>query len=733
MRKIKTKEFNVKSQSKRSNRARLRGFTLMELLVYIGVFSVASVFLTNILLTVTNISTRESATREVSSQLDTTLETIQQLIQQSSNIESATGSTLKLRMVDPTIDPTCITLDSESGVVKIAQGSNGVDLDACSTTKTDLTTNKVTTNILTFTKIDNIKYSATEEKDLAGHSVVNIDMAMTYNTTNPKYEIQRTLTSAVGRVSAATFDSDLLPDATGTRNIGTSALKWGTLNVNGAAYFGINAGSNVGIGTISPAKKLDIVNGIARENGYNLDVAGTDNLVLNGDFEMGRTDGWTSGGAPTVIAGGYSGNYALQITGSGGNTLSDDYIPVDPTRDVLQLEGYFKKTVAGVTPGKLYFGYMAYNAAKTAITTAPCGSYCYFAASAYVLPADGAWHKFSATTTGEGTAYPNFPVGTKYVRVLGLINYNSSADAVTLMDHISVRRINNGPLFVGNNFSSSNLLDQHQVSKIYTTNANYLILEPAASGNVGIGTTTPGAKLEVAGQVKITGGTPGAGKVLTSDANGLASWEVASSGSETINPIITTWSTYKHYFVTASTYNGNLGGLAGCDTKCNSDANKLTDKTYHCVRSSDSTWNVVGKVLYNTTYGSEVDKVACVGTACDTLSTVNHPQPDTRHIVYAIPSGTNIINYDYWPLATYNYKAESSDFWTTMETAHPTRKCGDYDPEYGSTFWIGGTSLWQGQIGHLLTTGLIGVWDYHGGSASSYSCGEIHNLLCVEN
>ena len=46
-----------------------------------------------------------------------------------------------------------------------------------------------------------------------------------------------------------------------------------------------------------------------------------------------------------------------------------------------------------------------------------------------------------------------------------------------------------------------------------------------STGNVGIGTTAPGAKLEVAGQVKITGGTPGAGKVLTSDASGLASWQ----------------------------------------------------------------------------------------------------------------------------------------------------------------------------------------------------------------
>ena len=45
------------------------------------------------------------------------------------------------------------------------------------------------------------------------------------------------------------------------------------------------------------------------------------------------------------------------------------------------------------------------------------------------------------------------------------------------------------------------------------------------NGNVGIGTANPEVELEVNGQVKITGGTPGSKKVLASDAAGLATWQ----------------------------------------------------------------------------------------------------------------------------------------------------------------------------------------------------------------
>lgn len=57
-----------------------------------------------------------------------------------------------------------------------------------------------------------------------------------------------------------------------------------------------------------------------------------------------------------------------------------------------------------------------------------------------------------------------------------------------------------------------------------------------SSGNVGIGTENPATKLEInngttAGAIKIVDGTQGAGKVLTSDGVGLATWQTPSIGS----------------------------------------------------------------------------------------------------------------------------------------------------------------------------------------------------------
>ena len=72
----------------------------------------------------------------------------------------------------------------------------------------------------------------------------------------------------------------------------------------------------------------------------------------------------------------------------------------------------------------------------------------------------------------------------------------------------------------------------------YSASGNALI---TGNGNVGIGTNSPMAKLDVAGIIKIADGTQGIGKILTSDANGLSSWQAAgwaingNSGNELKN------------------------------------------------------------------------------------------------------------------------------------------------------------------------------------------------------
>jgi hypothetical protein len=55
-----------------------------------------------------------------------------------------------------------------------------------------------------------------------------------------------------------------------------------------------------------------------------------------------------------------------------------------------------------------------------------------------------------------------------------------------------------------------------------TVGARRMVID--AAGNMGVGTSAPVARLDVAGTIKIVDGSQGAGKVLTSDENGLASW-----------------------------------------------------------------------------------------------------------------------------------------------------------------------------------------------------------------
>lgn len=67
--------------------------------------------------------------------------------------------------------------------------------------------------------------------------------------------------------------------------------------------------------------------------------------------------------------------------------------------------------------------------------------------------------------------------------------------------------------------------------RIYLPSVGNVATFQNTSGNVGVSVDDPTQKLDVNGQIRIRGGSPGTGKVLTSDENGVGTWQTPSSGN----------------------------------------------------------------------------------------------------------------------------------------------------------------------------------------------------------
>lgn len=150
------------------------------------------------------------------------------------------------------------------------------------------------------------------------------------------------------------------------------------------------------------------------------------------------------------------------------------------------------------------------------------------------------------------------------------------------------------------------------------TNETTRISVSNSTGNVGIGVSNAGARLEVAGQVKITGGAPAAGKFLMSDANGLATWEYAS------NP----W----EYMGTNIRQTCNSG---------NADLNYEWGVTYNnagnILRVTCNRWNVGFRVCSYPPYPTGDTEPFTWGGVCwiwDTSSSLDDACSIARHLYY---------------------------------------------------------------------------------------------------
>ena len=238
------------------------GFSLVELLIYMGILGAVSGILVGVLTTVTKTQIEESVQTEISGQLNFTMQTIQRLVKNSSLVDAdagTTSSTITLRTQATSTDPTTIYLSS--GRIYVKEGADG--------TPQSITSDKVTVDSLEFKKLT----------QYPGKDIVQIDLAMSGVTQVEGKIIGRVLRSAISRVSAATFDSDLVPGSDNTYSVGTSN-RWKN---------GIFSG-NVGIGVSTLLNKLDVSGGTAIGTYAGSATAPSNGLIVRGNVGIGTTN-----------------------------------------------------------------------------------------------------------------------------------------------------------------------------------------------------------------------------------------------------------------------------------------------------------------------------------------------------------------------------------------------------------------------------------------------------------
>jgi len=223
---------------------------LIEMLIYTAIFAVTSVFLLSILTTVTRTQLRQSSVNEVNQQLSFVAATVQRLVRSSSFIANDTGiasTSLVLRMSAASGDTTKIYTDPAGTAVyleEIPSGSQGG-------TPVALTSDKVTVS----------NFSVTKYENPGGLAVVQVDLTLDFNTENPQASVSKTWRSAVARISAATFDSALLPNLDGNADLGSAVKRWQNLYLSGD----VSVGGALGLGTPPPSSgtKLKVAGNIA--------------------------------------------------------------------------------------------------------------------------------------------------------------------------------------------------------------------------------------------------------------------------------------------------------------------------------------------------------------------------------------------------------------------------------------------------------------------------------------
>ena len=341
--------------------------------------------------------------------------------------------------------------------------------------------------------------------------------------------------------------------------------------VGAVRMFVANTSGNVGINTNAPLAKLQVANLLQANNTYTTSTGftGTTGIALN-DATTTTNDKF--------------GIYS-RVDGTPGNTIG---IFAEPGTTGVANLGLFGRVSAAPTAGGTSYGVFAFDAINNGTTTwaakvvgrlqyqdgtqgagkllisnAAGDASWSTAAAANIISGNGTLNfipKWTPTgnTLGNSQVFDNgvnVGIGTNAPAQTLHVNRNQNIFAPNMGGQLMLE--NSGTPFAGNtvaidfvpigyafssniagaritafddgNFSSSMLFS----TKAPGASGNALTerMRVTSGGNVGINQVNPTARLDVNGNVKITDGTQGAGKVLTSDAAGVASWQASVSQS----------------------------------------------------------------------------------------------------------------------------------------------------------------------------------------------------------
>ncbi|HRG18512.1 MAG TPA: tail fiber domain-containing protein [Flavobacterium lutivivi] len=284
---------------------------------------------------------------------------------------------------------------------------------------------------------------------------------------------------------------------------------------------------NIGIGSSSPADKLHVVGNIRMVDGNQ--AAGK---VLTSDVNGMAT--WQNASAN-----------AWGLVGNSGTNSVTNFIGTTDNQDLV-----FKRS--NILSGRLgdantFFG----NGSGTASTGT---SNSFFGALSGSLNATGDFNTFVGRLSGSWGISGSANTYLGYAS--GLNNTGSSNCMIGAFSGQSTS--GNSNIFIGLSSGSTNTLGSRNVllgesadvavnnltnaiaigSRAEVGTSNSLVLGSVngfngatSSVNVGIGTTIPADRLHVVGNIRMVDGNQAAGKVLTSDANGTATWQNASANA----------------------------------------------------------------------------------------------------------------------------------------------------------------------------------------------------------